>query len=110
MPRKAIMIDYDYCTGCHTCEVACQQEHNHPAGQSGIKVTEHVLKTRKKPVAIVNLPFPTPLCVLCARRTNAGEEPSCVKHCPANCMRYGKLSELVEEMEKRPNTVLFRPL
>ena len=35
MARYAILIDYDYCTGCHTCEVACQQEHDYPAGTRG---------------------------------------------------------------------------
>ena len=28
MARYGILVDYDYCTGCHTCEVACQQEHD----------------------------------------------------------------------------------
>ena len=46
MPSKnGLLIDYQYCTGCHTCEVACQQEHNYPAGKFGITVTEHILET-----------------------------------------------------------------
>ena len=110
MSTCGLLINYDFCTGCLTCEVACQQEHNHPIGQSGIKVTEYIMKTRKKPVSVVYLPFPTDLCVLCAPRTRAGEQPSCVKHCQAGCMRYGPISELVKEMRKRPKMVLFRPL
>jgi Fe-S-cluster-containing dehydrogenase component len=77
-------------------------------GKCGIKVTEFVLKTHK-PVAIDYLPFPTDLCDLCAERTAAGEQPSCVKHCQAACMSYGPIAELVQKMEKRPKTVLFRP-
>lgn len=23
--RSGLLIDYKYCTGCHTCEVACQK-------------------------------------------------------------------------------------
>jgi len=110
MSQHGLLIDYHFCTGCLTCEVACQQEHGHPPGQSGIKVTEFMMKGRTKPVSIDYLPFPTELCVLCARRTRRGELPACVKHCQANCMSYGLISDLVEEMLQRPRTVLYRPL
>ena len=45
MARNGLLIDYEYCTGCHTCEVACKQEHNYPVGKWGIKVNEIVLET-----------------------------------------------------------------
>ena len=41
MARYALLIDHDYCTGCHTCEVACQQEHNYPPGTNGVVVNEY---------------------------------------------------------------------
>ena len=52
MEKKGLLIHYDYCTGCHSCEVACQQEHDFPAGKCGIRVTEHIYEALKKPVAI----------------------------------------------------------
>lgn len=106
-----LLIEYDYCTGCFTCEVACQQEHGHPVGQCGIKVTEYVMQTGRadKPVAIDYLPFPTDLCDLCAARTAGGERPACVKHCQAACMHYGPVEDLVKLMAEKPKTVLFRP-
>lgn len=110
MSKKGLLVDYDYCTGCLTCEVACQQEHNYAPAQSGIKVTEHVTRSRKKPVFIVHQVFLTEWCVLCGRRTSLGELPSCVKHCPAKCLSYGTLGELAQEMEKRSKTALLRPL
>lgn len=30
MSRNGLLIDYEYCCGCHTCEVACQKEHDYP--------------------------------------------------------------------------------
>ena len=42
MKRKGLLIDYDYCSGCQSCVVACKQEHGHPAGKFGIKVDEKV--------------------------------------------------------------------
>ena len=37
---KAILINYEYCTGCHSCEVACKKELGLPKGEFGIKLTE----------------------------------------------------------------------
>ncbi|MFC1869525.1 hypothetical protein ACFL0H_15530 [Thermodesulfobacteriota bacterium] len=42
MAKNGLLIDYNYCTGCHSCEIACQQEHDFPAGKNGIIVTEHL--------------------------------------------------------------------
>ena len=35
-PEYGLLIDYEYCTGCYTCQVACAQEYNWPAGMGGI--------------------------------------------------------------------------
>ncbi len=108
MARNGLLIDYYYCTGCRSCEVACQQEHNYPAGQFGIKITEHVLE-RKGGMSVYYLPFPTDLCNLCLHRTRHGIQPSCVKHCQARCMSHGPVAELVKQMETQPKTVLYAP-
>ena len=109
MSKKGLLIHYQYCTGCHTCEVACQQEHNFAAGKCGMKVTEYVYAAEKKEVAIDYLPFPTELCDLCTTRCIEGENPACVKHCQSFCMQYGSLDELVIEMKLKPRSVLFSP-
>ena len=31
---KGILINYDYCTGCHSCEVACKKASACPKGSS----------------------------------------------------------------------------
>ena len=110
MAKNGLLIDYDFCTGCYACEVACQQEHGFPPEKLGIKVTEYILEGKEadKP-AIFYLPFPTHLCDLCGKRTSKGEKPSCVKHCQAECMTYGPIEELARQMLKQPKTVLYRP-
>ena len=108
MAKYGLLIDYDYCTGCHTCEIACQQEHDFPAGKNGIKVTEYAYETHTK-LCIDNLPYPTDLCDLCINLHQSGELPACVKHCQSQCMRFGYLHELVKAMEERPKMVLFAP-
>ena len=109
MPKNGLLIHYEYCTGCQTCAVACQQEHDFPVGKYGIKITEYVYEATKKPVAVDFLPFPTELCDLCAQRVHNGEKPACVKHCQADCMQFGGLAELAAVMEGKPRSVLFAP-
>jgi Fe-S-cluster-containing dehydrogenase component len=109
MKRKGLLIDYQYCSGCHTCAVACKQEHSYPAGKWGIKVEEKVFLDPDKPdsVRIDYIPFPTEYCDLCVQRTAQGEKPSCVKHCQTWCMYYGTIEELSKLMEDKPRAVLY---
>jgi Fe-S-cluster-containing dehydrogenase component len=108
MKEKGLLIDYDFCTGCHTCEVACKQANSYPEGRWGIKVFEFVQQKTDSRVEINYLPYPTDLCNLCSKRTEQGELPSCVKHCQADCMRFGDIEELTTELMKKPKQVLFR--
>jgi len=109
MKRKGLLIDYDYCSGCQSCVVACKQEHGYPAGKFGLKVDEKVFMDPDKPdsLRIDYVPFPTEFCDLCRSRTAKGEQPACVKHCQSWCMYYGPLSEMVELMEDKPRSVLY---
>lgn len=38
MAKYGLLVDYQWCTGCHSCEIACQMEHKMPVGKSGILV------------------------------------------------------------------------
>lgn len=109
MSKNGLLIHYDYCTGCQSCAVACQQEHDFPAGKSGVKVTEYVYEAIKKPVAIDFMPFITDLCDLCINRCMGGEIPACVKHCQAACMEFGTIAELAQRMETLSRVVLYAP-
>jgi Fe-S-cluster-containing dehydrogenase component len=104
-----LLIDYEYCTGCHTCEVACCQEYGWPAGMGGMKVIEMVEPLPNDKAYLAYLPFPTELCVLCAARTRKGLEPACVQHCMAACMQYGRVEDLAKEMVRKPRMVLWVP-
>ncbi len=105
MPRNGLLIDYEYCTGCHSCEVACKQEHDYPAGKWGIRVSEIITEGSGKP-RVDYLPFPTEFCDLCAARTKRGELPACVRHCQSWCMSYGPVTELAKAMEDKPRAVI----
>lgn len=106
----ALLIDYEYCTGCQSCEVACKEEHNYPVGKWGIRVHDdgpweiegHMVNWNK-------IPVPTDLCDLCSERTTAGREPTCVHHCLANIISYGTVADLAPRLAEKPKQVLFVP-
>jgi Fe-S-cluster-containing dehydrogenase component len=108
--RYGLLIDYDFCSGCHTCEVACKQEHDLPEGQWGIKI----LQDGPRPLAdgrhweFNYVPLPTSLCDLCATRTAAGKLPTCVHHCQAGVMVYGKVEELAKKVCKATMAIFSR--
>ena len=108
--RNGLLIDYEFCTGCHSCEVACMKELDLPTKQWGIKLLED--GPRKQPNGKwewTYLPLPTSLCDLCEERVANGKQPSCVQHCQAQIMYYGPVSELVKRLEEKPKMVLFAP-
>ncbi|MDR1016477.1 MAG: hypothetical protein LBL67_03270 [Coriobacteriales bacterium] len=108
MSAKGLLIDYQWCTGCHSCEVACQMEHGLPPDQHGIVVNQvGPWQLPDGSWQFDNIPSPTRQCDLCAARTAKAELPTCVHHCQAKCMRYGDLEELAANLATSPHQVLF---
>lgn len=107
MPRKGLMIDYEYCSGCRACEVACKQEHGYSVGKGGIHLNEITTELPSGRIRIDYVPFPTAYCDMCADRSRRGESPACVKHCQSSTIYHGLVSELAKMMEDMPHSVLF---
>lgn len=108
MAKHGILVDYDWCTGCHSCEVACQMEHGLPVDQYGIKVMElGPWSYCEGKWQITYFPVFSDQCNLCAERTAQGKLPSCVHHCQAQCLTYGPLEELAQKLAEHPKQALF---
>jgi Fe-S-cluster-containing dehydrogenase component len=105
---NGLLIDYEYCTGCHACEIACAQEYNWPAGMGGIRVMEVIQPLPNDKAYLAYLPFPTELCVLCAGRVKQGRKPACVQNCMAACIKHGPVETLAAAIDK-PRMVLWVP-
>lgn len=108
--NQVLVVDYDYCSGCHTCEIACQQEHGFAPDQYGIKLTQvgpDQITERKWQYDFV--PVPTDQCNLCAERTAKGKKPLCVKHCQSLVMQYGPVDELVANFDGKSKYAIFVP-
>ena len=95
-----LLIDYNYCTGCHTCEVACQKEHGLTPEQFGIEIKQiGPDRITRRTWQYDFVPVPTDRCDLCVERTGKGKLPSCVKHCQAGCMSYGEVNDLAQKID-----------
>ena len=110
MDSKALVIDYKYCTGCHSCEVACRKEKGLPLDEWGIKLAE------QGPVQLDGkwmwnyVPVPSNLCDLCEERVEAGKKPSCVHNCLAACMFLIDVDEVPAKLAEVGKTaVVFVP-
>jgi anaerobic dimethyl sulfoxide reductase subunit B (iron-sulfur subunit) len=112
MSENGILIDYKYCSGCQSCELACKNEKGLSIGEWGIKVLQ-MGPFEKKPEGIEwnYFPMPTSHCDLCKDRVAEGDNvPACVLHCLAGVMEYGPLDMLTKKMkEKGEKAYLFIP-
>ena len=110
MTAFGLLIDYEYCSGCQSCEVSCKEEHGYPVGKWGIRgMDDGPWEIELGHMNWNKVPIPTDLCDLCADRTAKGREPACVHHCLADVMKYGPVVELAAFMEEKPKQVLFVP-
>jgi Fe-S-cluster-containing dehydrogenase component len=76
-PQYGLLVDYEYCTGCYACQVACAQEHRWPAGMSGIRVQETVQNLPGDKTYLAFIPFPTELCDALRARTRKASSRLC---------------------------------
>jgi len=104
MQTYGLLLDYEYCTGCHSCEVACKHEKGLGIGDWGIKIAEvGPFQHKSGQWDWIYIPTPTKECDLCKSRLEADSSavPACVLHCLADVLRYGPIDELKEKMVKK---------
>lgn len=109
MSDYGLLINYEYCTGCHTCEVACLKAHQFNEDDYGIKVFQDGPRQNTAGEwEYTYIPMPTKSCDLCEDRTKMGKLPNCVHHCQSGIMFYDTLDKLAEIQKDKPRSVLYR--
>ncbi|WP_165061145.1 oxidoreductase [Adlercreutzia sp. ZJ154] len=97
-----LMFDYEWCTGCQSCEIACRNEHGWSLEKWGIKVLElGPLEMEPGKLEWNYVPFPTSYCDMCESRVAAGGIPTCALHCLANVIEWGPVEELTKKLEEK---------
>lgn len=104
MSDYAMLIDYQFCTNCHSCEISCVKEKGLKDGEWGIKVNEvgpALFSDGKWEWDYV--PVPSRLCDCCVDRIERGEKPLCELHCLTaiiNVVRVEDVSSKLAGMDK----------
>ena len=107
MAEYGILIDPAWCTGCHSCKVACQMENGLSAGQFGIKVNEiGPWEIAPDKWLLSYAPAFTDQCTMCLLRRKKGKVPFCVHHCQAKCLEFGTIEELSKKLSDHPKQLL----
>ena len=111
MKTHALLIDYKYCTGCHSCELACRQEkHIESQDEWGIKLAEFGPEKLAGEWYWNYVAVPSSLGDLCASRLEAGKKPACVHPCLAKCMEAVPLAEVPARLaELGDGVAVFMP-
>lgn len=104
---RGLLIDHKWCSGCHSCEMACRMEHGLPDDQYGIKINEMIWPIEGDTWEYTYLAAPTDQCDGCKDRVAKGKLPTCVQHCQSQCICYGSVEELTSQLDEHPRSALF---
>ena len=88
--KGRVEIDYDKCIGCRMCMAACPYNArtfnwNEPVRATGASYGDARVPERGRGVM--------EKCTLCKERTDEGDEPMCVRFCPADARIFGDLDD-----------------
>jgi len=88
--KGRVEIDYDKCIGCRMCMAACPYNArtfnwNEPVRATGASYGDTRVPERARGVM--------EKCTLCKERTDEGDEPMCVRCCPADARIFGDLDD-----------------
>lgn len=104
----AMMIDYEYCSGCCECELACVIRHGGNPDAAGIRVVK--LGPWQKPDGSIQfdfLPVVSDWCDLCGTQQSECYSTECARRCPNNCITCGTIEELTHYSELKPKIILY---
>ena len=89
----AMIVNYEYCTNCRSCEISCRKEKGIPLDQWGIKVQQLGPAQFDDAIEWDYVPVPSSLCDMCVERIQGGKKPACELHCLSDVIRIVPLED-----------------
>lgn len=96
--KYGMIVNYEYCTGCGSCEISCRKEKNLPLDEWGIKIQQIGPEKLGGAWEWDYVPVPSRLCDRCAGRIASGKKPLCELHCLASVIEVLPIEELGSRM------------
>lgn len=108
-PDGIVVIDYNWCIGCHYCVVACPYWARRfnwvdpVLPKERINTSTHYLSNRPREQGVMEK------CTFCLQRTRKGKLPACHEACPTGARVFGNLRDPKSEIRHiLENKTVFR--
>lgn len=108
-PDGIVVIDYNWCIGCHYCVVACPYwarrfNYDDPViPEKEVNRQNHYLSNRPRVRGVMEK------CTFCLHRTRRGKMPACLEACPTGARVFGNLLDPKSEIRHiLENKTVFR--
>ena len=108
-PDGIVVIDYNWCIGCHYCVVACPYWARHfnwerpSLPPEEITLKTHYLGNRPRMWGVMEK------CTFCIQRTRRGKLPACHEACPTGARVFGNILDPNSEISQiLKNKTVFR--
>ena len=106
MKPYGLLINYEYCSGCSSCELACRNELGLTLEEWGIKLAQVGPVKMQGKWEWTYIPTPTHLCTMCVERIEAGQKPACAHHCLTQCIEAVPVEEISDKLTQYGERVL----
>ena len=97
-PDGIVVIDYNWCIGCHYCVIACPYWAHHFNWEEPVIPKEtfttqtHYLGNRPRERGVMEK------CTFCVQRTRKGKMPACLEACPTGARVFGNILDPKSEI------------
>ena len=107
---NVLLIDYEYCLGCSSCEISCMESHGYDVENTGIRIVKMgPWKNKNGSWQYDFVPLPTDWCDMCADRLEANAMPACARACNYKVIYYGSIEYMGELFKAKPKMLMFNP-
>jgi len=108
--EHVLYAEIQRCVGCHSCEVACWQEHDIGDDNWRIRIISVEPKREETLRNFYSFPITSTKCTGCQDLLNVGMEPACVSACPTKCILYSEINMLPNFIGQKKPLVILRTI
>jgi Fe-S-cluster-containing dehydrogenase component len=98
--KTAMLVRVDYCIGCQSCQIACQEQNNLDIEEKWLEAVRRKPKMVEGQVRMSHaIHQELDMCAKCLARLD-GVQPMCVTNCSLDCLFVGPADLLLKKMQE----------